>query len=228
MTARLRFAATLAVAVACIAPNASAQTARDRDMEPLRARCIAAIDVRLVRVDRLADAVRASQHVTSAHAATLRDQLGSTKTGLQQLRGKIRGDNDRATLRSDCSSIVTTYRVYEVVTPRTREVLVADHESDAVGRLTADAGKIQAAIDKAKAAGKDVTQAQADHDAMVAKLDAANGLVSGKADAVIVLTPAGWPGNASTLRSTRTDLTTARGDIHEAVQDGRNALQALR
>jgi hypothetical protein len=226
--ARIRVVAALTVAFAVVAPNAFAQRAGDRDMEPLRARCIAAIDARLVRVDRLQNAVNGSRHVTSSHKATLTDQLGSTRSGLQQLRDKIRSDTDRATLRSDCNSIATTYRVYVVVTPRTLEVLVADHETDAIAHLTTDAGRIQAAIDKAKAAGKDTAQAQSDLDSMKSKVDDAKPLVSGKADAVIVLTPSGWPGNRATLQSVHDDLRNARADLHDAAQDGRDALQALK
>src|SRR5207302_2527299 len=99
---------------------------------------------------------------------TLDSQLPSASSGLTALKSKIDGDTDAATLRSDCRSIVDDYRIYVLVSPKTREVLVADWESDIASRLDTIATKIQNMIDKAKAKGIDVTTAQSDLNAMKA------------------------------------------------------------
>jgi len=95
--------------------------------------------------------------------------------------------------------------------------------TSATGRLDDALAKLQQAADAAEAAGKDVTAAQAEIDSARAGATAARHLVAGVSDTVLALQPAGYPGNATVLASSRTMLTEARGRLHAAAQDAKDA-----
>jgi hypothetical protein len=220
--------ATFAFANAAVAQERPARTPDPEKIEALRTRCLEGIDRRLERITRLKDAVNGSEHVTAEHRSTLSAQLTDARSGLTELRTKIEGDTDPAALKHDCRSIVEDYRIYVLVSPKVREVLVADAEVAVSGHLDEVAAKIQAAIDEASAKGKDTTQAQSYLDEMKAGTESARTAASGVPASIINLTPADWPGAHDTLEQGRETLRTARKDLYEAREAGRNAVKALR
>ncbi len=137
-------------------------------------------------------------------------------------------------LRADIGTIVTGYRIYLLMVPMTAEVIAADDEAAAVGRLTTVAGKLQDRIDADQNAGKDVTQAQAD----LANMNTALGQVStstlaGISSQLLGLSPADYNNNGpakgilqadhATLQGFRASLNAARADAVAC----RAALRAL-
>jgi hypothetical protein len=190
--------------------------------------CETAIDNRMSRLQTLRGLVSGSQHITTDHRTTLDTQLANAEQGLSGLRTKIAGDTDPATLRSDCRSIVDDYHIYVLVSPKVREVLVADLETDIASRLNTIAGKIQARIDDAKTKGKDETTAQSDLDQMKAQIASAQSAIGGVASSVIGLQASDWPGAHDTLVNGRQSLRTGRDDLRTARNDGWNAVIALR
>ncbi len=223
--------AIVAGVLGVLAPAASAQTQRpaaERSIEDIKQRCIQAIDDRLARIDRLQKAVASSRHVTARHEAILEGQLAEAQAGLTRLKAQIRAQDDREELKAECKSIVEDFRIYVLVTPRTMLTLAADAAVATANRLEDVAARIQNAIDEAAAAGKDVTQAQAEHDSMVAHIEAAKASASGVPDAVLPLTPEDWPSAQQVLRQASADLRSAREDLREAKQDGHDAVEALK
>ena len=196
--------------------------------ESAKQACEKAIDNRMERLQTLRTLVSGSQHVTADHRTTLDTQMANAEQGLAALKSKIDGDTDPATLRTDCRSIVDDYRIYVLVSPKVREILVADWESDIATRLDGIATRIQAAIDKAKAKGKDETTAQTDLDQMKSKIADARAAIGGVASSVVNLQPSDWPGAHDTLATGRTSLRSGRDDLRGARDAGWAAAQALR
>jgi hypothetical protein len=201
------------------APTTSSASPTDstrRDIEVVRAKCLAAIDVRLPALSAAKAAVAANQHVTDDHQAALTSNIDETTARLQTLADAIKADSDLATLRDHCRSIFEDNRVFALVLPRTRLVVGADTATDAGAKLHDVAGKLADAIDKAEAAGRDVTQAKVDLDAMKAAIAsgvAAAGTIPG---AVLGLTPADWNNNHDVLTPARQSLRVARTDLKVA------------
>jgi hypothetical protein len=196
------------------APSPSDSTRRD--IEVVRARCLAAIDVRLPALSGAEADLSGNQHVTADHKAALTTNIDETTARLHTLADAIKADTDLATLRDHCRSIFEDNRVFALVLPRTRLVVGADTAADAGARLRDAAGKLADAIDKAEAAGRDVTQAKVDLDAMKAQIasgTAAAGTVPG---AVLGLTPADWNANHDVLTPARQSLRVARTDLKVA------------
>jgi len=89
---------------------------------------------------------------------------------------------------------------------------------------------LTARIAAAKAAGKDVTSAQADLDKMNAAVTAAVGLPNPLSAALLALTPAQYNGGTAgpVLASARTALGQARDQLKAAVADAKACRDALK
>jgi hypothetical protein len=212
-------------------PCAEAWTAaRDNGVGNLRKLGDCEIDRRLDTITRLQSRVANASGLTDADRTTLRSQLSADTRGLTALRGKIDGETDVNALRADLTKIVTDFRIYLLMVPKSAEVIAADTELAAVARLGTVSTNLQARIDAAKAAGKDVTQAQSDLDAMNAKLVQVSPLVQGIPAAVLPLTPAQYnDGTAKPiLTSSRTSLQSGRGLLVGARADAKACVAALK
>jgi hypothetical protein len=185
-------------------------------LEALRTRCLAAIDVRLPALAAAKADVAGNQHLTADHKAALTSDIDETTARLQTLAAEIKADADLATLRDHCHSIFQDNRVFALVLPRSRLVVGADTATAAGDKLSDIAGKLADAIAKAEAAGRDVTQAKADLDAMKAQIASATAAAGSVPGAVLGLTPADWNANHDVLTPARQQLRAARTDLRVA------------
>jgi hypothetical protein len=188
------------------------------------------VDRRLDALDRLGSRVDNAAPLTDPHAASLNAILDGSTTGLKALRVEIDGDTTLAEVTADVRRVFTDYRVYALVS-RQVVLVVADDRVDATAdRLTQAGEQLDAAIEQAKANGKDVSDAQAHRAAMAAAIAAARGDVDGDAGAILGQTPATW--NAGTakpvLDAGRASISAARSDLRTALQEARATMAALR
>ena len=219
--------ATGSGARACSAQRAAA---KDNSVAHLQALGDCEINRRLVTITTLQDHVSNPNGLTDGDRSALQGLLAADTTGLTALKAKIDSEADVTTLRADIGTIVTDYRIYLLMVPMTAEVISADNEAAAVGRLTTVAGKLQDRID---AASGDVSQAQADLDNMTASLgQVSTSTLSDMTQALLALTPAGYNAGTAgpvlkadhtTLQGIRTSLNAARADAVAC----RAALRAL-
>src|SRR5262249_17271343 len=149
------------------AAGASAQVgaragARDATIDRVKSRCLMAIDNRQQVLTQLDSLLNNRSSLTDAHHQKLQQIDDQTASGLTALANTIQGETDGSQLRTECYEIRDDFRVYVLVRPRARLVVAGDRELAAVNKLTDAATRIQSAIDKAKANGKDTTKAEAD------------------------------------------------------------------
>ena len=194
----------------------SSSDATTRDIETLRARCLAAIDVRLPALDAAKTALAGNGHVTDEHEAALTTDIDETAARLRALAEAIKADTDLAALRDHCRSIFEDNRVFALVLPRVRLVVGADTATDAGAKLNDVAGKLADAIAKAEAAGQDVTQAKLDLDMMKAHIASGVAAAGSVPGAVLGLTPADWNANHEVLTPAHQSLRSARADLKVA------------
>ena len=207
--------------------------AKDNSVAHLQALGDCEINRRLVTITTLQDHVSNPNGLTSGDRSALQSLLTADTTGLNNLKSKIDGETDATALRADIGTIVTGYRIYLLMVPMTAEVISADNEAAAVGRLTTVAGKLQDRIDAASGKGKNVSQAQADLDNITASLGQVNtSTLAGISAQLLALTPAGYNAGTAgpvlkadhtTLQGIRTSLNAARADAVAC----RAALRAL-
>jgi hypothetical protein len=215
---------------ASAAAGVRAAAAASCDVATVKTRVEAAIDRRLVTLDKLAHRVDTAKGLTSSDRSTLASQIAAEKTGLTSLRGHVAADADCPSLRTDAKSVVDDYRVYLVMEPKVHLVISADSitavtNSDKISDAIA---KLQDGIDKKQAQGKDVTQAQAHLDDMKAKVAAAKAAVANVTSSVIGLQPADYPGNRATIVAGRDSVRAGRTDLRAARADGRAVIADLR
>jgi len=204
--------------------------ARDNSIGSLRRLGDCEIDRRLDTITKLDARVANVPGLAAADRATLKAQLAADTSGLTALRAQIDGETNVDALHADLRKIVTDFRIYLLMAPKAADVIAADNELAAVARFGTLNTKLQARIDAAHAAGKDVTQAQSDLDAMNAKGVQVAPLVHGVPAALLPLTPAQYNGGtaAPILASSRTSLQTGRGLLAGARADARACIAALK
>ncbi len=188
------------------------------------------IDRRLAFLARLASRVADAPALSDAHRQALADEIATTTSGLTALRATIDHETDVAALKADLKRIATDYRVYVLVAPKARLVIRADRLDAGYARFETVEQRLADAIATAKAAGKDVTAAQAAYDAMTAKVDDAEALLGPVAGSILPLTPADW--NAGTARPALVAARSTLGEVGRlfagARADARACARALR
>lgn len=190
-------------------------TPRPANLTRLKEACEAAIDRRLTSLGELQSTVSSNKYLTSAHQTTLLAEIAAESQGLGILRVKIAGDTNPATLRADCKDIVDQYRVYLLMVPKVNLTIAGDASVAIGAKLDDVVTKLQNAIDKAKAAGLDVTEAQHDLNNMKAAIDAG----VGAAQPIATLVNFALPLNPSDFANDHQDVVTARQDARTAHDD---------
>jgi hypothetical protein len=202
-------------------------------VETLKAFGDCEINRRFTTLDALSARVTGSKVLTSAHAAALQSEIGSTRSGLTSLKAAIDAETNVAALKADIAKIAIDYRVYLLVVPQVNLVNAADGVMAAQAKFADINTKLTAAIAAAKAAGKDTTTAQASLDAMNAAVTKAIGLAGPLPAALLPLTPAQYNGGTAgpIIGNARTALGQARDQLKAAMAAAkacRDALKALK
>ncbi|MEP6659000.1 MAG: hypothetical protein ABJD24_03690 [Acidimicrobiales bacterium] len=208
-------------------PTPTAPTGADSvRFEAAKVRCLAAIDARQVQIGILKTEARAPK-LTDSHRATVVSFLDAAASGLATVKTDVQAATTIEELRAACSTVVPDYRIYVLRTPQVHLAIGFDLNDVSVNALTKAADALQKAIDAERAAGKDVTDAQAKLDQMRAELSAATAATAGQADSELALTPADYNANHDVLAPFRAALTTARGHVRTAASLARQIVGEL-
>jgi hypothetical protein len=188
------------------------------------------IDRRLALLERLADQVADASALTAAHRTALAGEIAATARRLEALRVTIDRETNVDALKAAIGRIATDHRVYVLVAPKTRLIILADRLAAGYSRFEAVQQRLADEIARAKAAGKDTAAAQAAYDAMTAKIEKAEGLLGPVAGSILPLTPTDW--NAGTAKpalvAARSTLREVAGLFAGARADARTCAKALR
>jgi hypothetical protein len=135
----------------------------------IQAKGAAAIAKRQTTLSELT-AKLAAQTTDCGSNGAMTAEVAATSAGLATVGANLQTVTDLTAAKTLYRSIFTDYRVYLLVSPKAGKVIRCDAQIARNAALTADAAKLQAAIDEAKAKGVDTTAAQAAKDAAVAQL----------------------------------------------------------
>lgn len=195
---------------------------RGHGVEALRRIVLHQIDHRLNRVDRLQQAVRNSDAITSGHAAHLTTDLNESEAGLRTLESLAGSATTVEQLRSIQKEMVEGHRIFVLRSPQTALVIASDLGVKLADRLENVAARLNEAADRAEEAGFDVTEVRALVDDGQALTAEALAIVDPVAESVLPLEPSDYPDPAkATLRA-------GRDSIHDGRQTYRSAADALR
>jgi hypothetical protein len=198
------------------------------DLSAAKAKCDATVTQRTAEIDKLTAKASAAKNLSASHHSTIDAFLSTSRSGLVDLQAKIDADTDAATLKADCQNVFAGFRVFALRAPQVHLAIVGDRQIAVIARGNNVATKLDAAIQKAAANGKDVTDATAKLADMNAKLADAASLVNGVVDNELTFTPDQWNANHSLLSPTTTALRSAQQDVVTALADGRAIVADLK
>ncbi|MCL5292871.1 MAG: hypothetical protein M1548_10235 [Actinobacteria bacterium] len=204
------------------------EEARRQAMEKARKMGLEMIDRRIRELDELLRKVRTMAKITEEERAYLVNEIQNNLDSLSSLRRKIEQETDPQALKTEIKSIVTNYRVYMVVLPKVRALEVADRANWGVQRFDALAARIQERVDKAKAAGKDVTKVQELLDKLRAKIAEAKVQIDKARAAFNSMLPVDPASAKSSLETGKSYLKAARQDFKDAIAIMRQIIEAFK
>jgi hypothetical protein len=186
------------------------------------------IELRLTGLKNLRTTVDAATRLTAAHKTALTGILDHAQQGLTALNTKVTGETTAAGVKADAQSMVDDYRVFILIEPQVHLTIAIDLETAAATKLGQVAEKESAAIDAAKAAGKDVSKAAADLADLRSQVSAVQAAIAGKADPLIALKP-GPDADAihGQVKPIREAVRTGRTDLHKAAADAKDIKKVL-
>lgn len=216
----LTLAAAAAVMVGLVGTPAAA--ADDTALAAAKKLTIARIDGRLAALKVDGVAIRNAARLSDGHQSAIQAILDHDIAGLTALKAKVSGETTGQAVKDDARSMVVDYRVYMLVGPQVRLTMAADVAAAVDARLGAVADKLAKAIEAAKAAGKDVTEAQAKLDHLRSELAAAQSSLAGTADTLLGVKPSPDAEAMKAARTAaRTQLREARTHLKNAVADAK-------
>jgi hypothetical protein len=173
------------------------------------------------RVDLLNAAIAKVEKATDlgGDQATVLATLRSDETALSQLGHTIAGDGTMQTAKTDYKQIFSDYRVYALVLPVIRQVVVDDRIINTAGpRLTKVAARIAA-----KETPADQAEVQALLTDLANQVSAATAAVKGQPATLEGYTVADWNANHQLLAPARSATKTAVADLLKARSDAKQA-----
>jgi len=198
------------------------------DIAKIKRRALHAIDHRLHTIARLARRVEASDTVTDEHAKELLRDLEDAAEGLKELAAKIRAAETIEELR-ELVPMIGDFKINVLVKPKVNQVLKSDRIVAATKRLAEFANKLEKLIDRAEAAGYDVTRPERLLKRMRLNIRVAYEFGAPVADMVIDLQPEDWPDPAKEiLKKGRRRLALATDHLRVAKYKGKKIVRWLR
>lgn len=197
------------------------------DIDEIKHRALHAIDRRLHTIARLIHRVEASETVTDEHAKQLLRDLTDAAEGLKELAAKIRTAETIEELR-ELVPMIGDFKINVLVKPKVNQVLKSDRIVAATERLAEFSNKLEMLIDRAEAAGYDVTRPERLLKRMRLNIRAAYEFGAPVADMVIDLQPEDWPDPAKeTLRKGQRRLALATDHLRVAKYKGKKIVRWL-
>ena len=206
------------------APTADDQATH---LSNLQTRGATEIDRRITNLGAALTKLTATTKLTPSDKTALQGQINTELTALASLKTKLAADTDLATARVDVQSIVSDYRVYVLMLPKTRMVATTDRFGEVEDKLVTIDATLQAKVDAAKAAGKDTTTMQASLDDLKAKTADATSKTSGITPQLLAIAPTDYNANHAVLLTFNQTLLAAQVDLKAARDDATSVAGVL-
>lgn len=202
---------------------------RDRDIDAVKQRIVAAIERRLDALERMSTVVAENEHISANHAAHLQNDYREAERILEDALAAVEDAETLAELREVVPQAFEETLVFALLRPKT-SLVIGSHSMVAVGEHMAGFAEIlQSIIDRLSERGLDMSEAQATLDAMTGHLADAEALAEPVAGNVVDLDQADWPDPAkAALEQGRTDLQGAREALRQARGEARDTILAIR
>lgn len=197
-------------------------------IEKLKEKANKEIERRLASLNKLIEKLNKIKRLSSGQKVSLINQIQTQINDLASLKSKIELDTDLETLKTDVQPIVKSYRIYLLFIPKIHILSAADVMQNTADKLNELAAKLQTRINDAKNADKNVSSLELLLTDMQNKIIDAKKQATDAQDAVLPLTPDGYPDNKTTLQSARKMLQTGKHDLAQARIDAKKIVNGLK
>ncbi len=204
------------------------QERQETTLENLKNRALKEIDRRLEAMNGLTTRINNLKRLSDSQKSTLTTQLQTEITALTDLKTKIQADTDIDTLRSDLKSIISSYRIYALFIPKIHILTASEGLLSVTERLTNAYTALKGRVDSAKVAGDDTASMETALSLMQTKIAEATTQINTAITTVSSLSPEGYPGNTSSLKSARESLRSGRKALNEAYMAAKELQHMLR
>lgn len=205
-------------------PAATTKTAvTDKRVTNLQTRGAAEIDRRLTSLNSWLGRINANPNLSPTAKTNLAGTIQAEVTSLTALKAKIEADTELVTLRADVKSITDSYRVYALVLPQTALTVTANRVEMTAAKMATISAQLETELE-----GNTSKPAQTALTSLKAKVASALAAATKVQTAVLALVPQGYPGNRSTLTTSRNQLQTAIRDLRNARTDIKTIMDVLK
>jgi hypothetical protein len=190
---------------------------------------------RLDSLNSLLTRIGSAKNLSSSDLSYLQDEVNTEISGLSALKTTL--DNcatvtPLANAITVCAgpaaqSIINDYRVYALVLPKVRLVVMADDQIVIETNLSSLAQKLQSRITNDQTAGKAVTSLQSELNTMTADISAAQAISSNIESTVLPFQPSDYNTDHSLLVGYASQLQTARTDLQTAATTAKTIITGL-
>lgn len=186
-------------------------------IEGRRERAMADIDRRIASLNKLETRIEQMVRVSDSTKKSLKATVDTEIDALTALKEKIKNETDEAVLKADIQSISKAYRVYMLVMPQASILAAADRITTTADLMTTFGAKLDARIQEAASAGKDVSALTSAYTDMKVQLSEAKT----QAAAAITLSAGLKPdnGDKSLMEANKKAMTEARAKIKAGHDD---------
>jgi hypothetical protein len=189
----------------------------------------AQLDGRLAALRTMSSALDSARKLTPAHKSALSGLVAADTSALTALRTKVAGETSVAAVRADATSMVQDYRVYLLLAPQVRLTAALDVIDASVATLRQVHDKLATVVAAAKAAGGDLTAAEAKLADLAVRLDAVTVTTAGRAGDLLAVTPSADAATVTgAVNPIRDAVQSARTDLRAAAADAKAVRTALR
>lgn len=188
------------------------------ELTNLQKRADTAIINRIDDLNRLITRIQNDTRLSSDEKTSLTASIQNSISGLNTLKAKIDADTDVTTARTDAKGIFTSFRVYEVVNPQTRLLIIIDNLQTATSTIQTLTPQLQNLINTLKSQGKDVSSLQASLDDINTQLQTITTKLSTDKTTVSGVTIT-TQDPQTTFTSVRQDLSGVRSDFAKIRSD---------
>jgi hypothetical protein len=154
-----------------------------------------------------------------ADKTTLKTQIQLQADGLTTLLAKIDADTDLVTLKADVKSIINGYYIFAFFRVKINLLTASERLSVATDNMNTVYTKLTARVMEQKNQGKDVASLEKLLSDMLVKINDAKTQYAAAESLLGDLSAQGFPGNKSTLTSSRTKIKLGAQDLKTAFAD---------
>lgn len=200
----------------------------DTKLATIKTRANAEIDKRVTSLSDLISKINSIKRLTASEKSSYISDIQTNISDLKALKIKVDADTALQAIKTDIKDIYNTFRIYAVYMPKVKLLAAVDAMSVTQTKISEELAKLNARILSDKTAGKNTATLETVYAEALAKNADALTQYTNVETTVKPLTPAGYPGNSSVLKSARSALKTASQDLHTAFNDIKTIIAGLK